>query len=275
MTTSAPDAFPGMRPLVGETLTSRVYDTLRTALMEGYYPPGHPIKIRELAASLHVSETPCREALMQLVRERGLVMRPGHSITVAHLKVASYLELRTIRMELEALAGAAAAERITAARIRELGEIHRDLVRAEKRGEWRDAVRLNWVFHRSTYEAAEMPELLAIIEGIWLRNGPLLTLQYPDAPPTYKGRHQHLNLLDAMKTRNPEAARVAIRADMIEGGEKLLALMRAREAAAPSAQSLPISTTILPGASRRSSARNASIARSIGKQAPTRGRKVP
>jgi DNA-binding GntR family transcriptional regulator len=232
MNRTEPDAYPGIRPLVGETLTSRVYDTLRTALMEGYYPPGHPIKIRELAASLHVSETPCREALMQLVRERGLVMRPGHSITVAHLSVAQYLELRTIRLELEALAGAAAAERITAARIRELGGIHRDLIRAEKRGEWRDAVRLNWVFHRSTYEAAGMPELLAIIEGIWLRNGPLLTLQYPDAPPTYRGRHQHLNLLDAMKARNPEAARAAIRADMIEGGTKLLALMRAREAAA-------------------------------------------
>jgi DNA-binding GntR family transcriptional regulator len=228
--------MPSMQPLVGETLTSRVYDALRTALMQGDYPPGQGIKIRELAMSLHVSETPCREALMQLVRERGLVMRPGHSITVARLSVAQYLELRTIRMELEALAGEAAATRITPARIRELGAIHRQLIRAEKDGHWREAVRLNWVFHRTIYEAAQMPELLAIIEGIWLRNGPLLNLLYPDAAPTYKGRHQHLNLIDAMRARNPEAVRVAIRADMIEGGEKLVALMRAQEAAAAVAQ---------------------------------------
>lgn len=221
-----------MQPLVGETLTSRVYDALRTALMQGDYPPGQGIKIRDLAVSLHVSETPCREALMQLVRERALVMRPGHSINVARLSVAQYLELRTIRMELEALAGEAAATRITPARIRDLVAIHRDLVRAEKERHWRDAVRLNWVFHRTIYEAAQMPELLAIIEGIWLRNGPLLNLLYPDAAPTYRGRHQHLNLIDAMRARNPEAVRVAIRADMIEGGEKLVALMRAQEAAA-------------------------------------------
>jgi DNA-binding GntR family transcriptional regulator len=233
--TTAAAAPPGMQPLVGETLTSRVYDALRTALMEGAYAPGHPIKIRELAASLHVSETPCREALMQLVRERGLVMRPGHSITVARLTVAQYLELRVIRMELEAMAGEAAALRATPGLVRTLVDGHRRLVQAERAGAWRDAVRLNWVFHRTTYEAADMPELLAIIEGIWLRNGPLLNLLYPDARPTYRGRHQHLNLIDAMRARNPEAVRTAIRADMIEGGEKLLALMRAQEAPAPAA----------------------------------------
>ncbi len=240
MTSNSNDSYPGMQPLVGETLTSRVYGSLRTALMEGYYAPGHPIKIRDLATSLHVSETPCREALMQLVRERGLVMRPGHSITVARLSVKQYLELRTIRMQLEALAGEAATERIAPDQIRELSAIHRQLVKAEKDGAWRDAVRLNWVFHRSIYQAAQMPELLAIIEGIWLRNGPLLNLLYPDAKPTYKGRHQHLNLLDAMKARNPEAVSEAIRADMIEGGTKLLALMRKREAAD---QTVPIPTS--------------------------------
>ena len=141
--------FAGIQPLVGETLTSRVYTQLRSALMEGFYPPGHGIKIRDLAASLHVSETPCREALMQLVRERGLVMRPGHSITVARLTVAQYLELRAIRMQLEGLAGEAATKTIAAERIRELESVHKALVAAEKRGEWREAVRLNWVFHRT------------------------------------------------------------------------------------------------------------------------------
>lgn len=221
--------FAGIQPLVGETLTSRVYTQLRAALMEGLYPPGHGIKIRDLAASLHVSETPCREALMQLVRERGLVMRPGHSITVARLSVAQYLELRAIRMQLEGLAGEAAAKKISAERIRELESIHKALVGAEKRGEWREAVRLNWMFHRTIYEAAGMPELLSIIEGIWLRNGPLLNLLYPDAKPTYSGRHQHLNLLDAMRARDAAGVRRAICDDMVEGGAKLLALMREQE----------------------------------------------
>ncbi len=33
-----------------------------------------------------------------------------------------------------------------------------------------------------------MPELLAILDDIWMRNGPLLNFLYPHAPPTYPGR---------------------------------------------------------------------------------------
>jgi hypothetical protein len=53
----------------------------------------------------------------------------------------------------------------------------------------------------------------------------LLKYLYPHAPPTYPGLHQHVVLMDALRRRDPVAARQAIQDDMIEGGAKLVGLL--------------------------------------------------
>jgi DNA-binding GntR family transcriptional regulator len=217
-------------PLERESLTARVYGELRTALMEGRFWPGHRFKIRELAAAMKVSETPVREALMQLVRERGLEMHAGRSITVARVTLGQYLELRTIRLMLEGLAAETAASRISPEGMAGLARVHSDLIAAETDGRWRDAIRANWRFHHTLYRAAGMPELLTLLEGLWLRNGPLLNYLYPHAMPTYPGRHQHLEVLDALARRDAAGVREAIQADTIEGGVRLVRLMEDMEA---------------------------------------------
>ena len=70
-----------------------------------------------------------------------------------------------------------------------------------------------------------MSDLVAILESVWLRNGPLLKYLYPYAPPTYPGQHQHLTLMEALRARDPVAARQAVQDDMIEGGARLVELM--------------------------------------------------
>lgn len=243
----APAAGPvgGVRPVERDNLTGRVYSELRTALLGGRFLPGHRFKIRELAASLGVSETPVREALMQLVSERGLDMHAGRSITVARLTLAEYLELRTIRIQLEGLAAYEATTRIGKTELAALDKAHKDLVGAEAAGDWREALEANARFHHGLSAAAGMPLLLAMIEGIWLRNGPLLNHLYPDAHPTYPGRHQHLNVLDALRRREPDGVREAIQADMIEGGAGLVRLLERMEAgeAAPTASDTSIRST--------------------------------
>jgi DNA-binding GntR family transcriptional regulator len=217
--------------LVGrDNLTARVFGELRLALMEGRFRPGHRFKIRELAETMGVSETPIREALMQLVRARVLDMQASRSIEVARLSAAQYEELRGIRILLEGLAAERATTRISKADIANLKKYHQALVAAERGKRWREAVQVNWQFHHTLYKAADAPELLEMIETIWLRNGPLLNMLYPHATPTYPGRHQHLNVLDGLTARNPEAVKQSIQADLMEGGARLLQLLQDIEA---------------------------------------------
>lgn len=225
MANSLDRSSPQLRSVGRESLTTKVYDELRAGLMEGRFWPGYRFKIRDLAAAMQVSETPCREALMQLVRERVLDMDAGRSISAAPLTLAQYLELRTIRLQLEGMAAEAAALHITPAQLRRLDELHKALIKAQAEGDWPAAVRTNWLFHHGVYSAAKMPELLALIEGIWLRNGPMLNLQYPDAAPTYQGEHQHLAVMDGLRQRDPAKVRAAIQADTIEGGRLFVALL--------------------------------------------------
>jgi DNA-binding GntR family transcriptional regulator len=53
---------------------------------------------------------------------------------------------------------------------------------------------------------------------------------YPHAPPTYPGRHQHLNVIDGLVARNPETVKQSIQADLLEGGARLLQLLQDIEA---------------------------------------------
>ncbi|WP_426959956.1 GntR family transcriptional regulator [Muricoccus radiodurans] len=216
-----------------DNLSGRVYAELRAGLMEGRMAPGQRLKIRDLAVALGVSETPVREAVMQLVRERALRMEAARAITVAGLTLDQYLELRSIRLELEGLAAEAAARRITPAEIEALAVAHADLAAAEEAGDAHAANRANWRFHHGIHRAAAMPELLAIIEGIWLRNGPTLAHLYPHARPSYPGRHRHLDVLDGLRARDPAATRKALAADMVEGGAGLVRRLKELEAAAP------------------------------------------
>jgi DNA-binding GntR family transcriptional regulator len=208
-----------------DNLTARVYQQLRTGLMEGRFWPGHRFKIRELAAAMGVSETPVREAVMQLVCEKGLEMQASRSITVAELTLAQYIELRNIRLHLEGMAAEASASRISDAGVEALACTHSELIAAEEKGRWFEAVHANWRFHHTLYQWGELPELLAMIERIWLRNGPLVNYLYPHARPTYVGQHQHLAVLDALRRGNPSGVREAIKADMIEGGTLLVSLL--------------------------------------------------
>lgn len=215
----------GVGPVARDSLTGLVYNNLRQALMEGRFWPGQRFKIRELAATMNVSETPIREALMQLVRARALEMQAGRSIIVAHMTAKQYDELRTVRMYLEGLAAEHATAHVTDADIARMEKMHQELISAEKEHRWQDAVRANWQFHHSLYEGSELHEVLAILDDIWMRNGPLLNFLYPYASPTYPEQHQHLHVLKYLRERRPDKVREAIQADMVQGGQKLVELL--------------------------------------------------
>lgn len=208
-----------------ENLASRTYAQLREALMAGRFWPGQRLRIRELSAAMGVSDTPVREAIMQLVREGGLEMRSGQSITVARLSLTRYRELREIRLLLEGLATEKAVPLLTAADLKQLKTLHDDLVRAEAEGDSEAATLTNFNFHFLIYRASQAADLVNILETIWLRNGPLLKFLYPHARPTYPGRHQHLILMEALQERDAVAARQATQDDIIEGGALLIRLL--------------------------------------------------
>ncbi|MDO9524289.1 MAG: GntR family transcriptional regulator, partial [Gemmobacter sp.] len=164
---------------------------------------------------------PVREALFQLAHEGAIEIKPRFYIRVRRLTAKEYDDIRDIRLHLEPHAGERALPFLTEADIDGLAQTHAKLVRAEAEGEWEQAVQANFDFHFGLYTKSQMPTLVQLLESLWIRVGPVLTELYPDAHPRYAGRHQHENVLEALRTRNAYALREAIRMDLLEGGRNL------------------------------------------------------
>jgi DNA-binding GntR family transcriptional regulator len=207
-------------------LASQIYGHLREQLMSATFQPGQRLKIRELAKTMGTSETPVREALIQLVRDRALEMKEGYFIKVRRLSLAEYIELREIRLALEPLAAERAVPLIDAAAIKALSATHRKLVQAEKSRDYRAALQHNFDFHFGIYRRSGMPQLTDMLDRIWVQVGPMMNFLYPQGHPRYDGPHQHLNILRGLREGNVAMVRDAIRDDLIEGGREFLRVLQ-------------------------------------------------
>jgi len=205
----------------GTPLSELVYDRLRASLMRAELAPHQRLKVRDLAQQMGTSETPVREALFQLAHEGAIEIKPRYYIRVRRPTLKEYTEIRDIRLSLEPMAAERALPNIGEADIAQLARTHEALVAAEGSGDWRTALQTNFDFHFGLYYRSGMATLTEVLESLWIRVGPVLRELYPSAPPTYAERHQHLNVLDALRDRDAYALREAIRMDLVEGGRKL------------------------------------------------------
>ena len=212
------------------SLSEVVYARLRRALMRAEMKPHQRLKVRDLAQRMGTSETPVREALFQLAHEGAIEIRPRYYIRVRRLTLREYMDIRDIRMSLEPMAAERALPFIDDAIIDELAATHDALIAAEAAQDWPTALQTNFDFHFGLYVRSGMPTLTEVLESLWIRVGPLLSELYPDAHPTYAERHQHLNVLDALRARDAYALRQAIRMDLFEGGRNLRLHLAAHEA---------------------------------------------
>jgi hypothetical protein len=87
-----------MPDLHGRDQFDRTYQLLRRRLSSGHYRPGERIGVKVLAADLHVSQTPVREALSRLVGQGLVHDRRGNGYYVARLDANEIAGLYALRV---------------------------------------------------------------------------------------------------------------------------------------------------------------------------------
>lgn len=213
-----------LQPIERETLWDQVYVQLRDALFAGKFEPGVRLVLRDLANSLGTSITPVRDAVARLVANGVLKQGPRNAALVPDIGAEGLRHLIIVRTELE---GRAAWEAARNANEKEVAELEKLLARMRKLiAERRLAsyLDLHRQFHFGIYEMAEIPILHDMIEGLWLRCGPVLSFVLPDYIYLLKGTDHHLKLLEALRKHDPSTAKAEIVADIEEAGQYLLSL---------------------------------------------------
>ena len=225
---AAPSVVP---PPARDTLADRAYRALRDLLIAGQVAPGERLSTRELATRFEMSPMPIRAAVERLVADGALEVRPQSGARVPMMTRERFIELRTIRVSLEGMAAAQAARHVTA---RELAAIRAQHERfcATARAAKPDsavAIRANQRLHFAVYTAARMPTLLGLIEGLWLRIGPVLNLDLRSSAErlhTLAAHEHHARLVAALGRRDAVAARRALVGDIEAAAAYILSLDR-------------------------------------------------
>lgn len=138
----------------GATLGTRVYRRLESDILSGRYAVGSSLTELSLTADLGVSRTPVRAALVRLEDEGLVRLIPNKGAVVLGISPEDLADIYRIRMRLEGLAAARAAERIKeedAAHLTETVELAEFYVARGDIARLRD---LDSDFHRSVYLAS-------------------------------------------------------------------------------------------------------------------------
>src|SRR3954454_11822218 len=115
---AAPDESGGYEPLATAAVRS-----VREAILSGRLNPGDRIRQEDFARRLGTSRIPVREALRQLETEGLVTLVPHSGARVAVMDLAGFEELYRIREEVEPMAIAQSAPRLSDEQIQELREL--------------------------------------------------------------------------------------------------------------------------------------------------------
>lgn len=200
-----------MTGLESSTDAVPVVDAIRAAIADGEFVANQRLVEADLSERFGASRTNVRTALVQLASE-GLVERvQNRGARVRAVSLAEAVEITEVRMALEGLCAAKAAERLTdgdGLRLREIGEAMRAAVAS---GDLLGYSELNRRLHGLVLQLAGQGTASAIIERLRGQNvrHQFQLAMHPGRPAV--SLPQHMEIIEALCARDADRAEAAMR----------------------------------------------------------------
>ena len=204
------------------------YQTLRQWVTVGRFLPGERLKIRAVAEELGVGLMPVRATLQRLAAEGALVNIPNAGVAVPFLSRAEFDDVLDMRLLLEGEAAERGALRMAAPEVAALAGLSAQMEAALQAADAKAYLAANEDFHLILYRAAGSPTLLALIETVWLKVGPLSNQLFEHADALHVLNDAHDDVLQALQRRDSAAVRRGIERDLFVAGQFLRQACRGR-----------------------------------------------
>lgn len=207
------DNANALQPVSTDTQQARVLRELTRGIMSGAFAPGEEISIRNLCQQLGAGVMPVREAVQRMVGQGAFEALANRTLRVPGLSQKAFEELTLMRRALEPIAAALACEHADAQALETITRLHQTLRERVLAGAVNESLELNRQLHFAIYGAAQAPILLATIENLWLRQGPLLRVIFSTAEIANAFEaiwSEHVTLHAALMDRSARKARRAL-----------------------------------------------------------------
>ena len=205
----------------------QAYDRFQQQLMAARIRPGQFVSQRELAALTGLPLGAIREVIPRLEAEGLLVTVPQRGLQVANVDVKLVRNAFQLRLTLEKEAAAQFALSVTDAQLAALEASHRDIVARAARGVTpallNAAQAVDWGLHDTMIDALGNEIISAIYRVNSLRIR-LIRLDRVTLTPDslHPAMDEHLILLAALRTRDPQRAVAAIEAHLTHARNRAL-----------------------------------------------------
>ena len=191
----------------------QVFEWLRASILSLQLAPGTALSRTELAERFELSQTPVRDALLQLAQEGLVDIFPQHATLVSRIDIASATQAHFLRcaIELEVVRTLALAPADDTAVLRAKLTAQIDLQAALAIADTEEFIASDQAFHRLMYEAAGAPDLYELVRR---RSGHLDRLRRLDLPSPGKAERvvrDHRAIVAALAARDQDAAQAAMR----------------------------------------------------------------
>jgi len=202
-----------------------IYETIRTEIVQMRLMPGERLSENELGLRFGTSRTPVREAILRLVDDGLIEVRPQRGTFVSRISLKAVKRARFVRSALElAIIREAAEHGLPGAAIE---EAERAIADQEAAGN--DALRFKDAddhFHRVFADAIGFGDLWSVVESQKAQFDRIRLLSLPDVTPVALLIGQHRAILDAVRARDAVTAERSLSAHLSIVVETATALLR-------------------------------------------------
>ncbi|HEY4200409.1 MAG TPA: GntR family transcriptional regulator [Devosiaceae bacterium] len=196
------------------SLSTRIREVLSARILNGELQPGERLVEMRLAEEFDTSQAPVREALREL-EMAGMIessRNRGTRVKVTSLKELG--EIYDVRSELEAFAGAAAAE-VMATRIPQLQAQVEAMLEAARQSDLTGFGEANALFHRTIVEAADNATLLDIWQRLDVKSRTMVNMIRSSSDLAATAR-AHMKIIAAFERGNIAEIRRELRGHVIK-----------------------------------------------------------
>lgn len=218
ITVSSPriQPLPGLAPLpAGASVTKLAYESIRDAIlgMDVYHSDAEALRLdeKQLAATLGVSRTPVRQALVLLDHEGLVRIVPRRGVYIARKSKAEIIEMITAWAALESMAARLSCERASDAEIASLRKLFAGFQNGDVRLRLNEYSAANFRFHQRVLELAHSPLLVDMANGLLVHVRAIRGSMIGEDDRAERSIADHAEIIEALEARDAERAERLVR----------------------------------------------------------------